>query len=77
MPETDEDNNNCDPRDHENVIPMGRFAIAPTSATSELRSRKVSVTLVEGKRKTSIYNWVSMKTANQLISVSKEDGFAI
>ena len=58
-----EENNNCEPRDNDDDdgIPRGRFSIAPTSATSELRRRKVSVvTLVEGQRKTSIYNWVNM-----------------
>ena len=58
-----EENNNCEPRDHDDDddIPGGRFSIAPTSATSELRRRKVSVvTLVEGQRKTSVYNWVTI-----------------
>ena len=75
MLETEDNNNNCEPRDHDDdALPRGRFAIAPTSSTSELRRRKVSVvTLVEGQRKTSIYNWVNI-TVNQ--NVSTEDGFA-
>ena len=75
MLEKEDINNNCEPRDHDDdALPRGRFAIAPTSSTSELRRRKVSVvTLVEGQRKTSIYNWVNI-TVNQ--NVSTEDGFA-
>ena len=65
MLDAEENNNNCEPLDHDDALPRGRFSIAPTSATSELRRRKVSVvTLVEGQRKTSIYNWVNI-TDNQ------------
>ena len=57
------DRNNCENRDQddEDDLHRGRFTIAPTSTTSKLSRRKVSVvTLVEGRRKTSIYNWVNI-----------------
>lgn len=56
------DSNICENRDHyDDDDHRERFATALTSTTSKLSQRKVSVvTLVEGQRKTSIYNWVNI-----------------
>ena len=64
-----ETNNNCEPR---SGVSAGRFAIDPATTSSldpGLRGRRVSVvTLVEGQRKTSIYNWVSNSKLGKAVS---------